>query len=347
MDRRTFLKTTTVAAGSGLALSSPPALAGADIDKPAAPALSRGTLELTFATAWEADVPVFGDAAQRMRIRLDQVLGDRCRVVAVEASEEADLTFGPISVEQEPAFAFFGGLPGSYGLESAQLQAWLVAGGGQMLWDDLAARHGFKPLLAGHTGKSPGLWASRPIWSATDLVGASVAVTGLGASVASNLGASPRQLPPSRLSDALAKRELAAVEWGNLLADLMVRLPQSAAHLYSGGIHRKGTTIALNVRLALWERLESSMRLALENLAAHELAVSSAELLAHARIAEQAIGAMPDLEVSNLPATLTNAIDRATSALIDEIGTSSPDDRRIRDSYLGFSRQVQTPDPMA
>ena len=89
------------------------------------------------------------------------------------------------------------------------------------------------------------------------------------------------------------------------------------------------------------------MRLALENLAAHELAVSSAELLAHARIAEQAIGAMPDLEVSNLPATLTNAIDRATSALIDEIGTSSPDDRRIRDSYLGFSRQVQTPDPMA
>ena len=63
MDRRTFLKTTTLAAGSGLALSSTPALAKPDEDQLAAPAVTQGVTELMFATPWAADVPVLGDAS--------------------------------------------------------------------------------------------------------------------------------------------------------------------------------------------------------------------------------------------------------------------------------------------
>lgn len=343
MDRRTFLKSTTVAAGSGLALSSTPVLAGADPDPLAAPALSRGTIELTFAAAWEPDVPVFGDAAQRMLTRLGQLLDGRCHLVAVEASEEADLVFGPVSVEQDPAFAFFCGLPGSYGLDLAHLQAWLVAGGGQMLWDDLAARHGLKPLLAGHTGQSPGLWTACPIRSAADLAGVSLAVGGPGASVASKLGAIPCEWPASQLRDGLANRELTAVEWGNPLAGLMLGLPQVATHFHIGGIHRNGMAIAMHVRMAIWERLDQSTRLALEALAAHELAVSSAESLSHACLAEQVITAMPDLEVVEFPPMLATAIDQATAALIEEIGVTSPDSARIRDSYVQYHRQVHSP----
>ncbi len=343
MDRRTFLKSTTVAAGSGLALSSTSALAGADPDVLAAPAISRGTIELTFATAWEPDLPVFGDAAQRMLTRLGQVLDGRCHLVAVAASEEADLFFGPVSVDQDPAFAFFCGLPGSHGLVPAHRQAWLVAGGGQILWDDLAARHGFKPLLAGHTGQNPGLWTTCPIRSAADLVGVSLAVSGPGALVASKLRAIPRVLPASQLRDALVNRELTAVEWGNPLAGLMLGLPQVATHFHTGGIHRNGTAISMHVRLTVWERLDLSTRLALEALAAHELAVSSAESLSHSRVAEQVITAVPDLEATHLPPMLAVAIDQATAALIEEIGASSFDSARIRDSYVQFHRQVHSP----
>ncbi len=341
MDRRTFLKTTT-AAGSGLALTTP-TLARANDEQIAAPALSPGEIELTFASTWTADVPVLGDAAHRMITRLGQVLDGKCRVVAVGPSDEADLRFGPIPLEQQPAFAFFAGLPGSYGLEPAQLQAWLVAGGGQLLWDDLAAHYGFKPLLAGHTGPKPGLWANRPLRSANDLAGASMAITGLGAAVAHRLGAVPSHLPPAELERALASGRISAVEWGNPLAGLMLGLPEAATHFYTDGIQRSGTAMALGVSLATWERFDTATQIAVENLAARELTASLSESLAHARLAEQAIAANANLAMTSLPQPLVAAIDQTTVALVEEIGASSPDAARVRDSYMAFRSLLMAP----
>lgn len=340
MDRRTFLKTTTVAAGSGLALSTTPARA--EDDPPATPALSRGIKQLTFAAAWGPDVPVLGDAAQRLRERLGRVLESCYHIIDVGASEGADLKLGFVSAVENPAFAFFDGLPGSYGIEPAQLQAWLAVGGGQMLWDDVAAQHGFKPLLAGHTGVRPGLWSTRQLESVADLDGTSVALPGIGPAIARRLGAEPVDIPPAEWASALADGRVTAVEGGSPLAGLMLRLPHSATHYYRRGVHRNGLASALTVRLAKWEHLDTATRAALEDLGAHELAVSLAEALAHRYIAEQAIASTPGLEVADLSASLTAALDQATAAVLDEIGASGPDAARIRDSYLSF-RQLLSP----
>lgn len=337
MDRRTFLKTTTVAASSGFALSTTPA--NADDDQPAAPPLPRSLKELTFSAAWAPDVPVLGDATQRLRERLGRVLEGSYRLVGASAPEEADLSFGPVPVGADPAFTFFAGLPGSFGLEPAQLQAWLAVGGGQMLWDDVAARYGFKPLLAGHTGVMSGLWSSRRLESPGDLEGTSVALPGI---IGRRLGAEPADVPPSEWASALTDGRVTAVEGVSPLAGLMLRLPRSATHYYRGGIYSKGVASVLNVRLAVWEHLDSATRAALENLAAHQLAISLAESLAHAHLAESAIASTPTLEVAELSAALAAATDEAAAALIDEIGVSSPDATRIRGSYMSF-RQLLTP----
>lgn len=342
MDRRTFLKTTTVAAGSSLALSTTPA--GAGDHEPAAPALSRSIRKLTFAAAWAPDVPVLGDAGQRLRQRLGHVLHGSCHLAQADAPESADLRLGPVSVEHDPVFAFFAGLPGSYGLEPAQLQAWLAVGGGQMLWDDIAAQYGFKPLLAGHTGVRPGLWSTRRLESVADFKDATVALPGIGPSIARQLGAAvPARIPPSDWASALADGRVGAIECGSPLAGLMLRLPQSAAHYYRDGIHRNGIANVLTVRLATWEHLDAATRVGLENLAAHELATSLAESLAHARIAREAIASTPTLEVADLSSALVARIDEATAAVLDEIGASGPDAVRIRDSYLSFRQLLTAP----
>ena len=76
-------------------------------------------------------------------------------------------------------FAFFAGLPFSQGLDKLALQTWLAAGGGAMLSDELAAEHGFKPLVAGHTGPSTGVWAAARLETPSDLAGTRLHVEGL------------------------------------------------------------------------------------------------------------------------------------------------------------------------
>lgn len=341
MDRRTFLKSTTIAAGSSLAASAAAAATSAEATDQGltAPALSRSTTQLSFASQWAPDLPVLGDAAARIAKRIEQALGDGYVVRQVSASSEgADLTFAHVDAGNEPGFAFFAGLPGSFGLEPAQLQAWLAAGGGQVLWDDLAAQHGIKPLLAGHTGAAPGLWSSRALSDAANFAGGSIVLSGGSRPLVRAIGAEAVDLPPSKLREGLADGHLIAAEWGNPLGGLMLGLADAATHYYRGGIHRSGTAIILNVRLSLWERLGTAERIMLEGVAAHELALALADAIAHQPMLEPALARSPTLVVADFPAPLAETVDNVTAALIAEIGATSRDARLIRDSYLAFRR---------
>ncbi len=344
MDRRTFLKTTTAAAGSSLAVSAVAGQAVAATPEITAPALNTGMAELAFSTPWTADEPVRGDAAGRLVARLKQTLGDRYFIRQVDDAAEADLTFALHDADADLGFAFFGGLPGSFGLDPAFLQAWIAVGGGQILWDDLAAQHGWKPLLAGHTGARPGLWASRSLADIRDLEGGSV-VLAAGTPLARLLGV--RDAAPTSASDIfqrLGDGHLTAVEWGNPLTGLVAGWAQTARYFYRGGIHRHGRSSILNVRLSLWERLQHSERLALEGLAAHELSLALAEAIAHERLAAEALARSETLGIHDLPSALTADLNRVAAAYVEEAGAASRSAAHIRDSYLAFRAQISEPE---
>lgn len=342
MDRRTFLKATTATAGSGLVLQSTPALASAE-DGLAAPVVVRAAKTLAFTSAWSDNVPVFSDSARRLAMRLQRVLGDEFRIVrANEAGSEPDLIFGwQPPPEFAGASAFFAGLPGSYALNPMQHQAWLNVGGGQMLWDDLAAQHGWKPLPAGHTGPRPGLWTTFDLHEATGFTGKRIFVgDGLGRELVYRLTGKLVEVAPLEVADELAVGQLDAVEWGNPLAGLMLGLAQVATHFYRGGVHSEGVALALSLRLQVWESLSASTQTAFESVAASELNLSLSESMIHSRLAEQSIGATLSITVADLPAHLSAEIDKVVGQLVDDIGSGSPEARRIRDSYLKFRRML-------
>ncbi len=230
-------------------------------------------------------------------------------------------SFGPISTDQHPAFGFFAGLPGSHGMEPHSLQAWLTVGGGQLLWDDLAAQHGFKPFLAGHTGTNPGVWTNRPMWSAADLSAGPIVLTGLGQDLARKLKFLTLDVPSNELVGALASGRVVAVEWGNPVAALVLGLPQSATHFYTGGIHRNGTAFGLNVRLAAWERLDTAARLAIEDLAAREfMSRSPNRPLMHKSPGKRS----PACQNSRSPISLHRSLQRLTRQRLSSFTRSRP-----------------------
>ena len=339
MDRRTFLVTTTAAAATTTVVADSAAVREQQVT---APAIVSGLQQLTLSSAWTADVPVFGDMAIDLKNRLQTALGDRYSIVpSPDAMTESDLVFSPAETiaPSEPGLAFFGGLPGSLGLSAHVHQAWLTVGGGQMLWDDVSTPHGWKPLLAGHTGPAPGLWTNRAIHSMDDLTGHSVASFGFDRRVVRAIGATPVELPPTELAAALQQGRIAAAAWGNPLAALMLGLPHAASHYYRGGIRPAGTVLALNVRAGWWDQFSASDRAIVEGVAATMFAISVAEAQAHHRLALDAITrSAPALAIADLPAGVSGAIDEVVAHAVSDIAASSPDSMRIRQSFDAFSQ---------
>jgi TRAP-type mannitol/chloroaromatic compound transport system substrate-binding protein len=341
MDRRTFLQTTGAAAAGAVA----PAAAAQASELVAAPALSSGIRALTFATPWPVDVPVFGDAAQRMRAHLNASLESRYQLIDVSADvspadADVSLAFEDAQRARHPAFAYFAGLPFFCGMDPGDLQAWLLVGGGQALWDELNADFGAKSFVAGHTGQRPGLWAARPIQALADLAGTPLHVAGLGAEVAAAIGARPVSLAAPTLTDALSTGRIAAAEWAAPPAALALGLHRSATHYYGLGLNTGGLTLSLRLQRRHWDAMSAADQAILEAVAAQQAALALADIRGHDRLARQAMERMPGLTVDHFPSDVVTQISRAADHIVADLGASSPQARRIHGSYMAFRKLV-------
>jgi TRAP-type mannitol/chloroaromatic compound transport system substrate-binding protein len=338
MDRRDFLKTTGAAAV--VAGAATPA-AAAVAEKPAAPAIGGGVQHLTLASTAPTDLP--GTGAEWLARRIETVTDGRFRIEVTRGPGDADLTLGSAHHDAHPAFAFFAGLPFGQGLDAAALQTWLGAGGGQMLWDELAAVHGFKPLVAGHTGESAGVWATARLERVSDLVGLRVAASGLAADVLSTFGAMPVELSPAEMKAALAAGRIAAVEWLGPLAAVSPDLQPLAQRLYQPGFNRAGTLLALGVRRELWHRLGAADQAIFEACAAHAYHLSLTDAHAHALIARQVETLENGAARLAVPAEMAAALDAATADAVARLAAFDPISRQIHDSYQAFRALLEPP----
>jgi TRAP-type mannitol/chloroaromatic compound transport system substrate-binding protein len=328
MDRRDFLKVggaAAVTAGSTGAATARPA-----------PTILPGATELRLASPDLPDVP--GLAPDRLARRIELATGGRYRIIAEPDTSAADLVFGNVNRrrDQHPAFAFFAGLPLGQGLDAPTQQTWLAVGGGQILWDDLAGRFGFKPLIAGHTGPSGGLWATRRLETASDLSGARVHVDGLAADVVCALGAVPTRLMVADLRAGLAEGRIEAAE---LLAPLVLAAPDLqplAQRLYSPGLNASGAVLSLDVRRQVWDGLSAADQAILEACAAEAHMQGLAEAQAHDLMAAQIASTAKWPVKSELGAELSASLHRAAGEALAELAVHDPDAGRIRDSYQAF-----------
>lgn len=346
MDRRDFLKTTGAVA-AGVAAGATAAATAEPASQPTAPAIHSGVTHLVLATSWTPDAPGF--SAGRLAQRIEMVSGGRFRIEISSGAvgrNGADLIFAGAHehTRHHPAFAFFAGLPRDLGLDAVDLPAWLTVGGGQMLWDELGADFGIKPLLAGHTGASAGLWSNRPLGAAADFASLKLFATGLAGDVARAIGADPVEVAPLELRAALAGSRIDAAEWLGPLAVVAPDLQPLAARIYEPGLTPAGMALALTVRRDLWERMDVAEQAMLEVCATAEHHVTLAEARAHAVIASRLA-----LSAQRLPLNsgLAAALDHAAGDVVERLAATDPMSRRIADSHRAFRGLLGTGLPAA
>jgi TRAP-type mannitol/chloroaromatic compound transport system substrate-binding protein len=237
-----------------------------------------------------------------------------------------------------PAAAFFTTVP--FGLTPGEHVAWVDAGGGQALWDELYAPFGVKPFMGGNTGVCMGGWFRNEIKGKADLSGTKIRSLGLGGEVYRRLGATPQTTPPAEILTSLQSGVIDAVEFVGPGTDIALGLYRVASFYYYPGFNKPNGTGECIVSLNAWNALDSELK----SIVAHSLR-RGGQLRAGRDGTAQHRGAggadrPAPRAVAGVPAGPDHGARGISTDVLGDLGGRSPVARKVHDSYVAFRERT-------
>ena len=317
----------------------------------AAPSVARAqTLRWRMVTSWPKRLPGPGMSAERVAERVSALSGGRLQVTVqaagevVPAFEVLDAVGGSVAEMghtaafywqgKQPAAAYYTTVP--FGLTPMEHVAWVEAGGGQALWDELYAPFGVKPFMGGNTGVCMGGWFRRELKSLDDLKGLKVRSLGLGGEVYRRLGATPQTTPPGEILTSLQSGVLDGAEFVGPGTDIALGLYRVAPLYYGPGFNKPNGTGECLVNLKLWEGLPGDLKAIIAHACAAEASFALSEM---ERLNAQALAALTErnnVRLASFSADVVGAARRQAADILAELATRSDIARRINESYADF-----------
>jgi TRAP-type mannitol/chloroaromatic compound transport system substrate-binding protein len=338
-DRRRLLR------GAGLAL------AGAV----AAPAVARAqTLRWRMVTSWPKRLPGPGMSAERIAERIRTLSGGRVDIAVhaagelVPAFEVLDAVGGSVAEMghtaafywqgKQPAAAYYTTVP--FGLTPMEHVAWVDAGGGQALWDELYAPFGVKPFMGGNTGVCMGGWFRREPKGLDDLKGLKIRSLGLGGEVYRRLGATPQTTPVAEILTSLQSGVLDAAEFVGPGTDIALGLYRVAPFYYGPGFNKPNGTGECLVNLKVWQGLDAATRAIVAHACAAEASYALSEM---ERLNAEALAALTghhNVKLRSFAADIVGAARKHAADVLAELGARSDIARRVNESYSAFRKST-------
>ena len=342
MDRRSFITKAGVATGAAAATTL------------AAPAIAQERVELAMVTTWPRDFPGLGTGAQRLAERLGQMSDGRIQVQYFAAGERVgafdsfdEVASGNAQVYHAADYywkgkhlgwAYFTSVP--FGLSYTEMNAWIRFGGGQELWDELAAEFGLKCVMAGNTGCQMGGWFNKEINSADDLKGLKMRIPGLGGDVMAKLGASPVSLPGGQIYENLVSGAIDATEWVGPWNDSFMKFYEAAKFYYYPGMHEPGSMLALGMNKSWWEGLSKTDQLMIEAAAAAENDIMMAEYNAKSGAALADLIQNQGVKLRQFNDDVYDSFFEAAEEVFETVRAHSDLSKRIDDSFRAARKDL-------
>ncbi len=321
----------------------------------AAPALAQsGKLHWRMVTSWPKRLPGPGMSAERVAQRIAALSGGRLTVTVYAAGEivpafevldavgsgvaELGHTASFYWQGKEPAASFFTTVP--FGLTPNEHVAWIGAGGGQELWDELYAPFGVKPFMGGNTGVCMGGWFRREIKNRDDVHGLKIRSLGLGGEVYRRLGAIPQTTAPGEILVALQSGVLDAAEFVGPGSDIALGLFRFAPFYFGPGFNKPNGTGECIVSLKAWQALDAELKAIVTVACAAEASFALAEM---ERLNIEALAALTTrdkVQLRTFPSDLIAAARREADGVLGELAGKSSGARKVRDAYVAFRDKI-------
>jgi TRAP-type mannitol/chloroaromatic compound transport system substrate-binding protein len=342
ITRRRLVRNATAAASGAAAVLAAPNLALAQAKR------------WRMVTSWPKRLPGPGMSAERVAERIKALSGGKLEIAVhgageiVPALEVLDAVGGGVAeIGHTAAFYWQGKMPAAnffttvpFGLTPNEHVAWIMAGGGQQLWDELYAPFGVKPFMAGNTGVCMGGWFRREVAALADLRGLKIRALGLGGEIYRRLGATPQTTPPAEMLTALQSGVIDAAEFVGPGTDIALGLYRAAALYYYPGFNKPNGTGEAIVNLRAWQALDGELKAIVEHACFAEATYALAEM---ERLNAQALAALTGqhrVQLKSFPGDFIAAARRTAGEVYGDLAARGAAARKVHDSYVAFRERT-------
>jgi len=333
--------------GFGLAVG----VAASTLAVPAA--LAKKTFNWKMATSWPAGMPILETGAERFA-KLVGELSNGDLTIEVSASGELVPPLGVFDAasqgtiqcyhsasyywaDKHPGTQWFTSVP--FGMNSAGYNAWLHAGDGQKLWDELYASFNLVPRPLGTTGYQMGGWFNKKIASMADLKGLKMRFPGLAGKVYSKAGASVVLLPGSQVYASMENGTISATDWVGPMLDMRMGLGRVAKYYYTPGWQEPTGFSEIVFNKTAYDSLPRHLQIILDCAASTITAVMLAEFDTQNAQALAEIHKDPKVEITAFPQEVLDTFKKLSAEVLEEEADKAPLARAIHDNYKAFMAQ--------
>ncbi len=313
------------------------------------------TIKWKMVTTWPKNLQGLGVGAEYLANSITEMSGGRLKVKVYGSGElvPALETFNAVSAGtaemghgaayywkgKMAASPFFTAVP--FGLTAAEIQGWLIKGGGYELWRELYAPFGVRPFIAGNTGTQMGGWFNKEIKSLEDIKGLKMRIPGLGGEILSRAGGVPVLMPGSEVFTALETGAVDAAEWVGPYNDLAMGLYKAAKYYYFPGWHEPGPNIEAIVNQESFDALPADLKAIVEQ-ACHAANVNmQADFIAENNAALQVLVEQHHVKLKKFPDDVLIKLREISEQVVGEIANESELSKRILESYNQYKKQVR------
>jgi TRAP-type mannitol/chloroaromatic compound transport system substrate-binding protein len=351
-NRRTFLKKLPAAAAGGAAIA---AGCNTQVQTNTAPQIrSTKTYEWKMVTTWPPHFPILGESADLVAKWIEEMSDGRLKVHVYGGGELIPPLEGFEGVSQgvaemchgaayywagkAPAAQFFSAVP--FGMNAQQMNAWIIAGDGLKLWEEVYAPFDLIPMPVGNTGFQMGGWFNREIGSVRDLKGLKMRIPGLGGKVIAKAGGSAVLSAGGEIYTNLERGVIDATEWIGPYHDYLMGFHKAARYYYYPGWHEPGTVIELTVNKQAFEALPTDLQAVIRAAAARSNVWALSEFESKNNTYLQKLTNEEGVELRKFPDDVLSKLRDYSAEVIDELVAADSLSRKIYESFASFKKQV-------
>ncbi len=316
--------------------------------------ITNKKFEWKMVTTWPPGFPVLGESctiladlvekmsAGRLKIK---VFGGGELVPALEAFEAvqsgaADMGSGAAYywAGKAPATQFFASVP--FGMNAQQINAWVMTGGGQELWDELYGQFNLVPLLAGNSGVQMGGWFNREINTIEDFKGLKMRMPGLGGKVLERAGGAPVLLAGGEIYTGLERGIIDATEWIGPYHDYKMGFHEIAKYYYSPGWHETGTILEMFINKDRFEALPNDLQAIVRTAAAYINSWMLSEFETKNSIYLKKLIEEENVDIRKFPEVVLQPLREYTTEILDDLSNKDAFSKKVYASYDKFRKQI-------
>ncbi len=226
-------------------------------------------------TTWPPNFPILGEGCALFSDWVYQMSGGRMKIKVFGGGEivPALETFeavkeGIAEMGNSASYYWAGKIPSSqlfasvpFGLNAQQMNTWLLAYGGEELWQKIYEPFNLIPFPSGNTGVQMGGWFNKRINSLDDIQGLKMRIPGLGGKVWAAAGGTTVLVSGGEIYTNLERGVIDATEWIGPFHDYLMGFHEVADYYYYPGWHEPGTVFESLVNREKFLALPSDLQM--------------------------------------------------------------------------------------